>query len=61
MASTEEGGAHLRPGALLGHDHRVEIGRRGRFVLDPLSQARAAVDEIDRQAFVFVLVGVGMP
>ena len=38
-----------------------EIGRRGRLVLDPLSQARAAVDEIDRQAFVFVLVGVGMP
>src|SRR3954468_15206924 len=48
--------AGLRPCLLLGRRQRIEIRRRGGAVVDPLAQLLAAVDEVDGETAMLVLV-----
>ena len=53
--------ACFQPGGLVGLGQGVEVrGRCGR-VVDPFAQQRRAVDQVDRQAVVFVFVGEVAP
>src|SRR5690349_9307067 len=50
-------GALGQPGLLVGHRQRIEVLRRPRCIVDPFAQQRTAVDDVDGELSVFVLVG----
>src|SRR5581483_4598526 len=49
--------AFLAPGSFIRRRRAVQVFRRCRRVVDPLTQKLAAVDQIDRQPIALVLVG----
>lgn len=53
--------ADFVPGVLVGAGQRIEIFRRGGGVIHPLAQGRAAVDKVDGQPVIFILVGEVAP
>src|SRR3546814_17223205 len=49
-------GKPVPPARLIGPRQRVEVARRRARIIDPLAQARAAVDHVDREHIVGVLI-----
>src|SRR5690606_16349861 len=52
----QRGGACFDPRALVRSRRRIEVGRRRCGVVDPFAEQRAAVDHVDRELVVLVLV-----